>query len=70
MTEATDTPTSDVVHKSPNGDTKQEPAKDDKPNGAEKDDSQGKATIEIKNFSKIKDKKHYTEAVEICGMKW
>eukprot|EP00026_Physarum_polycephalum_P001323 Phypoly_transcript_01324.p1 GENE.Phypoly_transcript_01324~~Phypoly_transcript_01324.p1 ORF type:complete len:1117 (+),score=280.10 Phypoly_transcript_01324:120-3353(+) len=73
MSEATDTPTSDVVNKSPNGDKpdpKQEGAKDDKANGAEKDDSTGKAIIEIKNFSKIKEKKHYTESVEICGLKW
>jgi hypothetical protein len=73
MSEATDTPTSDVVHKSPNGDnkdTKQEPTKDDKANGAEKDDSTGRAIITIKNFSKIKDKKHYTESVEVCGLKW
>lgn len=73
MTEATDTPTSDVVNKSPNGDnkdTKQEPAKDEKANGAEKDDSVGRAIVEIKNFSKIKEKKHYTEPVDICGLKW
>jgi hypothetical protein len=74
MSEATDTPTSEVVNKSPNGDNKQDPkqevAKDDKANGAEKDDSVGRAIIEIKNFSKIKEKKYYTETVDACGMKW
>ena len=70
MSEATDTPTSEVINKSPNGDTKQEPTKDDKANGAEKDDSIGRAVIEVKNFSKLKEKKHYTESVEICNLKW
>lgn len=71
MTEATDTPTSEVV-KSPNGDTKPDATKDDKANGAEvvKDDNIGKTTVELKSFTRIKEKKHYTEPFEVCGLKW
>ena len=56
------------------GDNKAEPPKDgEKPNGTTpevKDDSQGKATIELKGFSRIREKKYYTDSVEICGLKW
>lgn len=71
MTEATETPTSEVA-KSPNGDTKTDATKDDKANGAEpvKDDSIGKATVELKNFTRIKEKKHYTDHFDLCGHKW
>lgn len=30
----------------------------------------GKGTIKVKNLSKIKEKRHYTDDFELCGMKW
>eukprot|EP01113_Clastostelium_recurvatum_P049984 TRINITY_DN935_c0_g1_i1.p1 TRINITY_DN935_c0_g1~~TRINITY_DN935_c0_g1_i1.p1 ORF type:complete len:1154 (-),score=430.34 TRINITY_DN935_c0_g1_i1:57-3518(-) len=45
-------------------------AQTDKPAEEVKEETNGTYTFTFKNFSKIKDKKHFGETFEILGMKW
>lgn len=53
-------------------DNKDSPTNNKDGNGAEKKDENPteKVTFKLKNFSKIKDRKHYTDHFELCALKW